>query len=159
MSLSSHQSSRMKNDEWLTPPEIIHSLGVFDLDPCSPICRPWNTARNHFCILDNGLTKEWFGRVWLNPPFGSQAKHWLKKMAEHKNGIALIPARTETKMFHEYVWNVADAILFLKGRPYFYDVQGNRASFNAGAPICLIGYGTGNREVLKGSHLGVCVTK
>lgn len=36
MSLSSHQSARMKNDEWLTPPEIVRALGPFDLDPCSP---------------------------------------------------------------------------------------------------------------------------
>jgi hypothetical protein len=40
MSLSGHQSARMKNDEWLTPPEIIHALGLFSLDPCAPINRP-----------------------------------------------------------------------------------------------------------------------
>ena len=57
-------------DEWLTPPEIVKSLGEFDLDPCSPIERPWDTAKNHFTINDNGLIQNWFGRVWCNPPYG-----------------------------------------------------------------------------------------
>ena len=51
------------NDEWLTPPEIIKSLGEFDLDPCSPINRPWDTAKKHYSKLDNGFTKKWYGRV------------------------------------------------------------------------------------------------
>jgi hypothetical protein len=46
------------NDEWLTPPEIIKSLGVFDLDPCSSIIRPWNTAIKHYNINDDGLNKK-----------------------------------------------------------------------------------------------------
>ena len=56
-------------EEWLTPPEIIKALGDFDLDPCAPTpeTRPWETAKEHFCIHDNGLTKPWTGkRVWLN---------------------------------------------------------------------------------------------
>jgi hypothetical protein len=57
-------------DEWLTPPGLIRGLGEFDLDPCSPIKRPWNTAKHHYSIDDNGLQKKWFGRVWLNPPYG-----------------------------------------------------------------------------------------
>lgn len=68
MSLSGHQSARMKNDEWLTPPEIMSSLGAFDLDPCSPINRPWPTAGIHYTVEDDGLSKPWFGRVWCNPP-------------------------------------------------------------------------------------------
>lgn len=55
-------------DEWLTPPEIITALGPFDLDPCSPVNRPWATANNHYTILDDGYNKKWFGRVWCNPP-------------------------------------------------------------------------------------------
>lgn len=49
-------------DEWLTPPEITRALGSFDLDPCSPINRPWPTAEKHLTILDDGLSREWFGR-------------------------------------------------------------------------------------------------
>lgn len=98
MSMSSHQSAKMKNDEWLTPPEIIGALGEFDLDPCAPVIRPWDTAYIHYTIQDDGLSKKWQGRVWCNPPFGREAVKWMRRMAEHGNGIALIPARTETAM-------------------------------------------------------------
>jgi len=93
-------------------------------------------------------------RIWLNPPFGREAVKWLRRMAEHGNGIALIPARTETAMFYECVWGVADAVLFLKGRPHFHFVDGRRAPFNSGAPICLVAYGVANRDALISSGLG-----
>lgn len=145
----------MKSDEWLTPPDILRALGTFDLDPCSPINRPWDTASQHFNVNDDGLSQEWNGRVWLNPPFGREAVKWLRKMANHKNGIALVPARTETAMFYETIWPCADAILFLKGRPHFHRVDGIRASFNSGAPICLIAFGIANVMALEQSKLGV----
>lgn len=148
----------MKNDEWLTPPDIMEKLGAFDLDPCSPINRPWPTASLHYTVLDDGLQKEWSGRVWCNPPFGREAIKWLRKMAAHGNGIALIPARTETAMFYETVWGVADAVLFIKGRPHFHRVDGVRAAFNSGAPICLVAFGKSNTEALMKSGLGHTVT-
>ena len=158
MALSSHQSARMKNDEWLTPPEVMAKLGAFDLDPCSPINRPWPTAGKHYTVLDDGLRRPWHGRVWCNPPFGREAIKWLRRMAEHGNGIALIPARTETTMFYETVWGVADAVLFIKGRPHFHYVDGSRAPFNSGAPICLVAYGKENKEALIRSGLGIVVS-
>jgi hypothetical protein len=155
MGLSSHQSAKMKNDEWLTPPEILRALGTFDLDPCAPIVRPWDTAENHYTVQDDGLNKPWSGRIWCNPPFGREAVKWLRRMAEHGNGIALIPARTETAMFYETVWGLADAVLFIKGRPHFHFLSGERAPFNSGAPICLISYGESNTDSLICSGLGV----
>lgn len=157
MSLSGHQSARMKNDEWLTPPEIMAKLGAFDLDPCSPINRPWPTAGQHYTSQDNGLQQPWHGRVWCNPPFGREAIKWLRRMAEHGNGIALIPARTETAMFYETVWRAADAVLFIQGRPHFHYVDGSRAPFNSGAPICLVAYGANNVAALEQSGLGATV--
>jgi hypothetical protein len=154
MSLSSHQSARMRNDEWLTPPEILSALGSFDMDPCAPRPRPWDTARYHLSIEDDGLQENWFGRVWLNPPFGREAVKWLRKLVAHGNGIALIPARTETAMFYECVWGVADAILFMRGRPHFHYVTGERAKANSGAPICLVAYGVGIELALRASGLG-----
>ena len=154
MSLSGHQSAKMLNDEWLTPPEIMAPLGVFDLDPCAPIVRPWDTAAKHYTVTDDGLAQTWTGRVWCNPPFGREAVKWLRRMAEHGNGIALIPARTETAMFYETVWGQADAVLFLKGRPHFHRVDGSRAAFNSGAPICLVAYGRSNARALLRSRLG-----
>lgn len=159
MSLSSHQSARMKNDEWLTPPEILHKLGDFDLDPCSPepLVRPWNTARRHYSKSQDGLAQPWHGRVWLNPPFGREAVKWLRKLVQHGNGIALVPARTETAMFYECVWGVADAVCFLKGRPHFHYVDGRRADANSGAPIALIAYGQQNADALRRAELGKVV--
>ena len=81
-------------DEWLTPPEIIKALGSFELDPCSPINRPWDTAAKHYTIEDNGLSLPWHGRVWMNPPYGDATEMWMQRLAEHGNGIALIFART-----------------------------------------------------------------
>jgi hypothetical protein len=154
MSLSSHQSSKVTNDEWLTPPEILEPLGDFDLDPCAPLNMPWDTAMTHYTQDDDGLSLSWFGRVWCNPPFGKESIKWAEKMSRHGNGILLLPARTETRMFFKYVWPVADAICFLRGRPHFYNITGQRAKFNSGAPICLIAYGRYNAIVLSTCNLG-----
>ena len=160
MSLSAHQRNG-GHDEWLTPPEIMKALGAFDLDPCSPINRPWPTAAEHYTIQDDGLSKPWNGRVWCNPPFGREATQWLERMRDHGNGIALIAARTETAMFYGTVWGHADAVLFVKGRPHFHYVDGRRAPFNSGAPICLVAYGQLNVDALILSQLGftVCTRK
>ena len=147
----------MKSEVWLTPPEILKALGPFDLDPCAPAVRPWDMAARHISLPECGLAAEWTGRVWCNPPFGRKAAAWLRKMAKHRNGIALIPARTETAMFYESVWGGGDAVCFLKGRPHFHRVDGTRAPFNSGAPICLVAYGSDNVEALERASLGVVV--
>jgi len=108
-------------DEWLTPPEIVKALGVFDLDPCAPVARPWDTALNHFTIEDDGLAQPWFGRVWLNPPYGDAAPDWLKKMTGHNVGTALTFARTETAMFFDSIWDKAHAVKFIKRRLTFWE--------------------------------------
>lgn len=136
-------------DEWLTPPKLVESLGIFDLDPCSPVNRPWNTAKKHYTIIDNGLSKPWVGRVWCNPPYGNETGRWLKKLSEHGNGIALLFARTETRNFFNHIWTKANGILFIKGRLKFYNVNGMQARNPAGAPSCLIAYGKNNAEILK----------
>lgn len=146
----------MRKDEWLTPPHILRALGSFDLDPCAPVNRPWPMAADHFTVKDNGLLRPWHGRVWLNPPFGREATRWMRRMVAHGNGVALLPARTETAMFFECVWSAADAVLFLEGRPHFHHVDGTRADFNSGAPIVLIAYGEANAAALVSSGLPGC---
>ncbi len=140
----------MLKDEWLTPPEILCALGSFDLDPCAPISRPWPTASKHYTILDNGLSLPWFGRVWCNPPYGLEAAHWLERCADHGDAVALIFARTETKMFFEHVWHKASALLFIEGRLHFHHVDGSRAKANSGAPSVLVAYGDNNVKALQG---------
>lgn len=155
--LSGHQSAKMKSDTWLTPPEWIEALGPFDLDPCCPDQMPWPTAKKMLTKADDGLETQWNGRIWLNPPFGRQAAAWLKKLMGHGNGIALIPARTETAMFYETVWGHASAVCFVKGRPHFHRIDGTRAPFNSGAPIALVAYGSENARSLELSGLGAVV--
>lgn len=160
MSIGKHQSAKSKTDEWLTPPEIIQALGEFDLDPCSPVNRPWDTAKQHYTILDNGLLKEWTGRVFLNPPYGNIIDLWMQKMAMHYHGTALTFARTDRNTFHNYVFPVADSLYFIKQRLHFYDVNGVRAKANSGAPSVLIAYGERDSERLassgiKGHHVPI----
>jgi hypothetical protein len=148
-----HRPNRGATDEWLTPPEIVRALGPFDLDPCSPVDRPWDTAAKHYSINDNGLWQPWAGRVWLNPPYGRQTGTWLRRLTEHGNGIALTFARTETEMFHLYGWQRATAMLFFRGRINFYTPAGNRSALNAGGPSVLIAYGDENADKLADSNL------
>jgi hypothetical protein len=144
-------SSSVK-DQWLTPPPLIEALGEFDLDPCAPIERPWEIAKNHFTAEDNGLVKEWFGRVWLNPPYGTFTKYWIKKAAKHGNCIALIFNRSDTKLFHEYVFPNAYAILHLKGRVRFHHLNGNQA-YTSTAPSILVAFNHTNADVLQNCEL------
>lgn len=141
-----------KTNRWLTPKYIVEALGEFDLDPCG--------APNHLLAKrtyqldsgENGLELEWFGRVWLNPPYGKEMPPFLERMAKHGSGIAFIFARTETKAFFDFVWNKATAVLFLKGRVKFlnadYTVTGA-----ANAPSVLIAYSEDDAEILKKSGI------
>ena len=153
MNTSFEGKTETGKDEWLTPPYIIEELGVFDLDPCAPIKRPWDTANHHYTIKDDGLTKEWFGDVWCNPPYGRVSKKWLKKCAEYNNCIALIFARTETKYFFNHIWDKAHSLFFIKGRLKFYHVDGSEAKNSAGAPSVLVAYGKKMGEKLENCNL------
>lgn len=88
--------------------------------------------------------------MWLNPPYGNQTEQWIRRLAEHGNGIALIFARTETATFFPWVWERAKALLFIKGRLSFHNVDGTQGG-TAGAPSVLIAYGSGNVQSLMSS--------
>lgn len=172
-------------EEWLTPLEIITALGEFDLDPCSPVAalRPWATARRHYSVLDNGLNLPWEGRVFCNPPYGQETGKWLGRCAEHKNAIALIFARTETRQFFTHIWPRATAVCFLKGRVSFFELScqvcGMGLSHAAhkkdsghkpvprnvavkggtsGAPSMLVAWDDGNAEAIKQANDGGLLT-
>jgi hypothetical protein len=139
-----HAPSRGEKDVWLTPPELIAALGPFDLDPCAPVDRPWDTATRHLTVDDDGLVTPWPADafVWCNPPYGPETWAWLDLLAAHPaGGIALVFARTETAGFFASVWAKATSILFIEGRLYFHHADGRRAAANAGGPSCLIAYG------------------
>ncbi len=155
--MGGHQSARMDSEIWLTPPEIVAALGPFDLDPCAPSERPWDTARMHYDAAQDGLKLPWQGRVWLNPPYGSQTGAWLKRLASHGDGVAIVFARTETRDWQTHIWSAADAIMFLHGRLHFYRADGTRAKANAGAPSALIAYGQNNVTALRESGISGAV--
>lgn len=135
---------------WLTPKYIIDALGPFDLDPCAATDRPYDTAQNHYTVEDDGFSRDWFGRVWCNPPYGPELDRWLGKLSDHGDGIALVFARTETKAFFRNVWQspTASAILFMRGRVKFLNKYGAQGG-TAGSPSCLIAYGERNVEALR----------
>lgn len=137
--MGSHHSARAGTTTWLTPPHVHQSLGEFDLDPCA--APDWPTAKRHIILPEDGLTADWNGRVWLNPPYGMEAWTWLDKLAAHGTGTALVFARTETAGFVEQVWNKATAVKFLHGRLHFHYPDGTRAKANSGAPSVLVAYG------------------
>lgn len=151
--IGGHHSAAGGTDDWITPPEIIKALGPFDLDPCASDNQPWSTAKVHYTV--NGLSTAWpsLSRVWLNPPYGLKSRPWLERMVEHNNGIALLFARTETDMFHRYVWPHADGMLFIRGRLTFYNSAGMRAQRNAGGPSVLVAYGEKNLMALEKSQI------
>jgi hypothetical protein len=148
-----HESHAADTDVWLTPPYILKALGEFDLDPCAPMVRPWSIARSHYTKADGGLTLPWYGRVWLNPPYGAEAPHWIKRLASEGEGTALIFARTETAYFFEHVWDAADALLFLRGRVKFHYPDGRQCPNSAGAPSVLVAYG--DRDAAKLEKCGL----
>lgn len=109
--------------EWATPRDTFDRLDAefgFDLDPCA-------TAENakcarYFTRADDGLSQEWTGRVFCNPPYGRAIGAWVQKARESAHTTAelvvlLIPARTDTRYWHDHV--VGGEIRFLRGRLKF----------------------------------------
>ncbi|MEE9611534.1 MAG: DNA N-6-adenine-methyltransferase [Desulfatiglandales bacterium] len=137
------------NEEWFTPRFILEKLGKFDLDPCTAKNRPWPTALHHITKKEDGLSADWSGRVWCNPPFGEMGC-WMAWMAVHGNGILLSPAsKMETLPFFKYVWSQADAILIMRGRLRFHTADGRLAGRNPTFSTVFVAYGTHNADVLR----------
>lgn len=106
--MSVHFSS--ESPEHYTPTLVIAAavdcMGAIDLDPCSNSKDSPNVpALDHYTAADNGLSMPWFGRVYMNPPYGREIGDWVSKLRrEYENGntteaIALVPARTDTQWF------------------------------------------------------------
>lgn len=154
--MKAHYKAIGKTDTWITPKYITEALGTFDLDPCAHTKMPWTHANKNFTIKDDGLSKEWTGRVWLNPPFNQyQIARWMEKMSEHKNGLMLLSAACETQRFYDYVWGKATGVLMMNHRPYFCLPNGSKAKSNSGQTMCLIAYDDNNLKSLLASGLGV----
>jgi len=133
-----------KTDDWATPQEFFDGLNRefgFTLDPCAD-------DRNHKCAkyytrAQDGLSQDWGGeRVFCNPPYGKEIGDWVRKSLEESAKpntlvVMLIPARTDTKYFHEYIYGKAE-IRFIRGRLKFGG-QKNAAPF----PSMVVIFGAG----------------
>lgn len=125
MSIFGNQQS--KSTEWYTPPEFFELLHYpsFDLDPCHPGLDVvnWLPVDKVYTQKEDGLRQQWRGSVWLNPPFGhNKIEPWLEKMNRHRNGLVLIPARTDTIWFHTLATK-ADLLGFIAGRIQFLTIN------------------------------------
>ena len=135
-----------KSNEWETPKDLFDKLDLefqFTLDPCS-------TPQNAKCLKyytkeDDGLSKSWEDEcVFMNPPYGREIGKWVKKAYEESlKGamvVCLIPARTDTKYYHKYIFPYATDIRFIKGRVKFDNGSGklNPAPF----PSAIVVFGS-----------------
>lgn len=155
MTLGSHQNSIGKSQVHITPRWILDALGSFDTDPCAATVRPWDCARVNYTVEDDGLSQQWRGRCFVNPPFHRyQVKAWVEKLAAHDLGVLLVHARTETEWFRP-VWENASAILFLSKRVIFNRTDGGLACTakglpaNSGAPVVLAAFGDDEAQRLQ----------
>ena len=122
-------------NEWETPQEFFDKLNEefnFTLDPCAT---PKNAkCKKFYTIKEDGLKQNWQGEtVFCNPPYGRAIKDWVKKCYEESlkpntKVVMLIPARTDTNYFHQYIYHKAKEIRFIKGRLKFGDSK-NSAPF------------------------------
>lgn len=140
--------------DWATPREFIawlrESRGVeFDLDAAAlkPTAKapryfgPDHALESHRC----GLAADWSGDVWLNPPFGREIVTWLEKCAEQiqrpevRSITVLVPARPDTRWFHEVVMPHAYLVYLIKGR-FNFSCPGHVENANAPFPSMMIIY-------------------
>jgi len=133
--------------EWLTDPKYIKALGPFQLDPCAPhpSTRPWPTAWMHY--HERGLQQQWFGKVWVNPPY-DDCEAWFSKAADHGNCLGTCFVRTETIWFFNSIWDRADAVLFVKGRMQFFHIDGTRGKSGSGVGSVIMAYGKNAAQTL-----------
>ena len=123
-----------KTDEWSTPQNIFEELNKefhFNLDPCAT--KDNAKCRKFFTKAQDGLKQNWQGyNVFCNPPYGRKIKEWVRKAYEESlkpktTVVMLIPARTDTSYFHDYIYGKAE-IRFIRGRLKFGNAK-NSAPF------------------------------
>jgi len=118
-------------NEWYTPKELYNKLNEefnFTLDPCCT--EKSRKCEKYFTKKENGLIHDWSNNnVFMNPPYGNDIKYWIEKaylesLKDNTIVVALIPARTDTSYWHNFIFNKASDIRFLKGRIKFEKEDG-----------------------------------
>ena len=142
-----------RNDRWLTPLDVVGALGEFDLDPCGAPDHP--TAKQVYLLEngDDGLRDPWFGRVWLNPPYGRTMRQWVERMVEHGTGTSLIPVAAGTKLWQEVVFPHASAIHFYRHRIKFLRRDGRHDDMVSPQASAIVAFGSADATRLVASGL------
>lgn len=109
-----------KTDLWETPQDLFNRYDDqyhFDIDLCA---LPENAkCTRYFTPQDDALIQEWSGVCWCNPPYGRQLAKWVAKAAtSNATVVMLLPARTDTRWFHEYCLPHGK-VEFIRGRVHF----------------------------------------
>lgn len=150
MAAKPHVTNNSGENEWYTPAEFINSarevMGSIDLDPAS--CEHANNtvaAAKYFSIEDDGLSHEWRGNVWMNPPYsGGLISKFITRLNESvENGavaqaVVLVNNATETQWFASLVKN-ASAIVFPTSRIRYLSVRGEENTPLQGQAFVYIG--------------------
>ena len=133
MSIQRNALFSANTEEWETPQDLFDKLNKefhFGVDGCATADNA--KCENFFSKKDDGLNQKWggYGTIWCNPPYGRAISCWVRKAVEEtKNGnttVMLIPSRTDTKWFHDYVYQKPNVeIRFLKGRLKFGGAKNN----------------------------------
>ena len=142
-----------KTGQWATPQEFFDKLnwrfGPFDLDPCADVVNA--KCAKFYTMEDDGLSQSWEGHnSFINPPYGRGIDKWIKKAYEESRKentkvVMLIPDRSYTKSWHQYVMK-ADEIHFVKGRLKFGDSD-NAAPF----PSAVVVFDASNQRQIFGA--------
>ena len=127
-----------KNDEFYTPLFIFEALNLqFDLDVAAPEGGvSWLPSKRYFTQKDDGLSQEWTGLIWCNPPY-SASKPWVEKWLDHGNGLILIPA-SKAKWFQK-LWEQSDGMVIMKEPFKFEKPDDQRADIFMPTIIASIG--------------------
>lgn len=120
-----------KTDDWATPQDFFDELNRefgFTLDPCADHFN--HKCDTYYTKEQNGLVHDWAGeRVFCNPPYGKEIGKWVQKSLEESRKpntlvVMLIPARTDTRYFHDFIYGKAE-IRFIRGRLKFGNSKTN----------------------------------
>jgi len=150
-----------ESDEWYTPKYIFDAIGLcFDLDVASPVGGPRNVPASRWLTsIEDGLSADWHGLVWMNPPFGHMRhkREWLRKFFDHGNGIALVPDRTSAPWFQEFA-PLADAICWVAPKIKFERPDGTRGE-SPGTGTALLAAGAISVAALDRCGLGMMTNR
>lgn len=156
--MTAHERPVGATVEWYTPGTLFHALGrpKFDLDPAGA---EQDTPSDFYCDTvwtrrSDGLSREWFGHVWLNPPYGRAALPFIDRMIAHGDGLLLLPSRTETAAFQRCLAS-ADAVTFLRERLWFIRSDDFQARSSFGST--LFAFGQWATDTLVSAALGYTI--